>query len=275
MGQFAQESAVQRQQQDSPQSTDEVSIFTGHISPNWNIGTNPNGGYLVATALNALAQVVPHPDPLTLTTHFLRPGQADTGCEVRTQLLRSGRTVSTARASLRQQGKSCIEVMATFGDLSRNVGVDRALSLDPPKMPDPADCTQRDGASQGLDLPIASRLDTRLHPDQALAGQNPQAQMSGWIRFADGAEPSLAALPLFADAFPPSPFALLGVVGWVPTVELTVQLRARPKPGWILGHFSCNDLHNGRMIENGRLWDSAGTLVAQSRQLGLVLAGDT
>jgi len=76
---------------------------------------------------------------------------------------------------------------------------------------------------------------------------------------------------LFADAFPPSLFGSLGVVGWVPTIELTVHVRRRPAPGWILGRFATRDLGGDRMIEDGQLWDETGALVARSRQLGLLL----
>ena len=37
-----------------------------------------------------------------------------------------------------------------------------------------------------------------------------------------------------------------------------------------MGHFFTDDLQNGSMIETGRLWDSEGCLVAQSRQLALI-----
>ena len=63
----------------------------------------------------------------------------------------------------------------------------------------------------------------------------------------------------------------MGSVGWVPTIELTVHVRRRPAPGWVLARFECDDLAGGRMIETGSLWDSSGALVARSRQLGLLL----
>ena len=76
---------------------------------------------------------------------------------------------------------------------------------------------------------------------------------------------------LMADAFPPAVFGLLGQVGWVPTIELTVHLRRRPvSGGWLLGQFWSHDLSDGRVVEDGALWDSAGHLVVQSRQLALV-----
>ena len=79
------------------------------------------------------------------------------------------------------------------------------------------------------------------------------------------------SLPLFCDAFPPSLFALYGYIGWVPTLELTVQIRRKPAAGWILATFETDDLHNGLFIETGTLWDSAGQLVARSRQLAMLL----
>ena len=65
-------------------------------------------------------------------------------------------------------------------------------------------------------------------------------------------------------------FGLLGVIGWVPTVELTVHVRRRPAPGWLVGRFATSDLAAGRMIEDGCLWDEQGHLIVQSRQIALV-----
>ena len=64
---------------------------------------------------------------------------------------------------------------------------------------------------------------------------------------------------------------LLGKIGWVPTIELTVHVRQRPAPGWVCGQFVTEDLHDGRMIESGTLWDSTGALFARSRQLAMLL----
>jgi acyl-CoA thioesterase len=64
---------------------------------------------------------------------------------------------------------------------------------------------------------------------------------------------------------------LLGNIGRVPTVELTVHVRRQPAAGWLRGRFECDDLHQGRMIETGALWDSSGALVARCRQIGLLI----
>ncbi len=245
--------------------------WSAHVSGHWNIGTNPNGGYLAAIALRALRRLGPHPDPISVTTHFLRPGTAGAAAEVITELIREGRTITTARATLTQDGTPRLEMIASLADLTAPADVDHALTIAPPSIPPPSECVLRSGVEQGIELPILDRLDIMIDADQAAAGRAGTAAVSGWIRLGDGAEPDVLALLLFADAFPPSLFGLLGVVGWVPSIELTVHVRRRPASGWILGQFSTSDLHRGRMIENGALWDESGALVAQSRQIGLLL----
>lgn len=244
--------------------------FAGHVHSAWNIGNNPNGGYLMSIAAAALRKRLPqHPDPLTITTHYLRPGAADEDCTVNTQLIRSGNSLSTIRASLVQQDKARLEVLAACGDLG--ISHEPMLTIAPPDLPPPDECIGRKGEDQGVFLPIMNRLDIRLHPEESRPGGYGRAQISGWIRFLDDRPPDALSLLLFADAFPPSVFSLLGVVGWVPTIELTVHIRRRPAPGWIRAQLQTLDIVDGRMIENGALWDSEGHLVAQCRQLSLLL----
>ena len=57
----------------------------------------------------------------------------------------------------------------------------------------------------------------------------------------------------------------------MPTIELTVHARRIPVPGWLQVRQESHDLHDGRMIESGSLWDATGALVASSRQIGLLL----
>lgn len=245
-------------------------IWTGQLASSWNIGDNPNGGYMVACAMRVIADSIDHPDPLSVTTHFLRPGLSDHPYQIEIEVLRTGRTMTTARATLSQDKKPRLELLTVYGDLTKSAGVDTVLAVAPPDLPPPTQCPQRSSEAQGIHLPILDRLEVHLHPSQAEPGGHAMAAISGWVRFADETAPNSHALPLFADAFPPSCLALLGTIGWVPTLELTVQVRRRPVSGWIRAKFITEDLYNGRMIESGMLWDAQGDLVAQSRQLGLV-----
>lgn len=243
--------------------------YRGVVHPAWNIGQNPNGGYLLSLAMAALREAAPaHADPLSVTVHYQRPGLPGQPCTVDTRILRTGRSLTTAAATLSQEGGARLEVLAALGDLHADAS--HRLTVPMPEVPPPEACVGRSGGEQGVDLPILDRLDIRLHPDEARAGAAGRAQVTGWIRFHDGREPDALATLLFVDAFPPSVFGLLGMVGWVPTIELTVHVRRRPAPGWMLGRFRTHDMVDGRIIEDGWLWDANGELVAQSRQLALV-----
>ena len=66
---------------------------------------------------------------------------------------------------------------------------------------------------------------------------------------------------LFALAFD------LGLFGWAPTMELSVHVRAVPAPGWLKVRHETRNIAGGLFEEDCEVWDSAGRLVAQSRQL--------
>jgi len=239
------------------------------LSDRWNIAQNSNGGYLAATALGSLGRLVEHPHAMTVTTHFLRPGIGGETADITGRVVKLGNRMSTVAGTLSQLGKPRVEILAGFGDLDAGVA-ERSLSFPPPEMPTPDQCVNRVELEQGVNLPILDRVDVMIRPDQAVAGESLDAAVSGWIRLADGRPPDAAALVLFADAFPPSVFAKYGYIGWVPTLELTVQVRRVPSDGWICAVFETDDLQNGLFVESGSLWDSNGELVARSRQVAML-----
>ena len=241
------------------------------LSDQWNIGENPNGGYLIIPALRAMQLNESHKDPLSVTAHFLRPGTGNEEAEISTELIRSGRSVTTTRGTLRQSGTTRLELMAAFGDLSESSAHDYEIVIEPPDIPPPEECLERSGEQQGVDLVINNRVEMRMSPPDPENTSQPKAEVSGWIRLVDGRDPDVLSLVLFADAFPPPIFSYVGRVGWVPTIEFTAHIRKRPEPGWVQGKFWTEDLRDGRMIETGLLWDSNGDLVAQSRQLAMFL----
>jgi acyl-CoA thioesterase len=252
-------------------STEGAAHFSGRVQPHWNIGANPNGGYLLALVGAALRQATPEqPDALSITAHYLLPGLPDAPCRIDTQVLRRGRQLSTVRATLWQEGGARLEVLASMGVLQAGDAGLAPLGLPRPDIPPPQDCIGRSAQAQRVALPILSRLEVRLHPDEARQAPGGRARVTGWTRFADGRAPDALACLLMTDVFPPAVFGHLGMVGWVPTVALTVQLRRPPAPGWLLGQFHCHDLCESRLVEDGALWDEQGQLVAQARQLALV-----
>ena len=94
-------------------------------------------------------------------------------------------------------------------------------------------------------------------------------ELRGWLRFADGTPFDPVGLLYVADAFPPATFTL-GSVGWVPTLELTVYLRAVPAPGPLRVRQRVRALSAPVVDQVCEVWDSADRIVAQATQLALV-----
>jgi hypothetical protein len=94
--------------------------------------------------------------------------------------------------------------------------------------------------------------------------------MRAYFRLRDQAyDPDGVLLALAVDALPPVVLNT-GLYGWSPTVELTWHMRAVPAPGWLSLHASGRLVSDGWFDEDVEVWDSAGKLVAQSRQIARV-----
>ena len=85
----------------------------------------------------------------------------------------------------------------------------------------------------------------------------------------DGREPDPLQLLMVVDALPPVTFDL-GQMGWAPTLELSVHVRAKPAPGWLKVRHVTRNVAGGMFEEDCEVWDSSGRLVAQSRQLAML-----
>ena len=78
---------------------------------------------------------------------------------------------------------------------------------------------------------------------------------------------------LFAvDAYPPATFDI-EFSGWVPTLEMTVYVRALPAPGPLRVLQRAQLIDGQRVDEPCTIWDQNGRLVAQSTQLAGVRLG--
>lgn len=240
----------------------------GILSPNWSIGGVPNGGFQLAVAAKALGSLLPHPDPLTITGHYLDKS-IEGPVNYLVDLARAGSTMSTGTVRVVQQGSERPRVTGTFTDHGRAAGPEY-IDREPPDIEPVEACLSMAEAMRGP-FSIHDHLDLRLSPrcTNWLKGEvGDKAEFLAWMRFADDQPADLFSLLLFADATPPPLFNVLGASGRAPTLELTVHLRQRPAPGYLRGRFWTNFLFNGFFEENGELWDADDRLVAVSRQMG-------
>ncbi|MFF9523364.1 thioesterase family protein [Streptomyces achromogenes] len=258
----------------------EPGVYDIDLSAGWTIISAVNGGYLLAVLGRALADTLPHPDPFSITAHYLtasRPGPA----VVRTETVRTGRTLSTGQASLFQyddEGGEVerIRVLASYGDLAA-LPDDVRTTATPPSIPPLERCFGPEDGPAPIDgsNAIADRLMIKLDPATtgwALGTPSGKGEMRAWFGLADGRDADPLSLLLAVDALPPTAFEL-GLKGWVPTVELTVHVRRRPAPGPLRISITTRNLAGGFLEEDAEVWDSADRLVAQSRQLARVRLG--
>lgn len=242
-------------------------VYETTVSAGWSIGAAPNGGYLATIAARAIGLALGMPDPFSTTVHFLRvavPGPA----RIEVDVARRGRGHGTAVARMIQERGEVLRAISTFGDLSSLEGPSD-LRVVAPMIPAPEACDPG-RAGPTSDLSIAERVDMRMAPGSVTwhGEKSDVAELRGWARFRDGRPTDALSLLFFADAFPPPVLNLKAASApWVPTLELTVHVRARPSPGWVLGSFRTRALVGGYLEEDGEVFDETGRLVAMSRQL--------
>lgn len=253
--------------------------FRGQVTDRWMVlgDAAPNGGYLLAIAARAMAAAAGQPDPVTLTGHFLRPAEPGE-VTVHTELVKQGRRHTTVAARFVQDGAERVRLLGAFGDLSRADGPTR-VDRSPPDLPPRADCVDVNAAADAGDgghrfaPPILRRFDHRMPPgamDWVRGHPTGRGEMTGWCRFAGGEPMDTVGVLVVADAYPPAVFNAGEIVGWVPTIELTVQVRTRPTTPWLRTRFTTEHVTRGYLEEDGEIWDEDGNLVALSRQLALV-----
>jgi acyl-CoA thioesterase len=242
--------------------------FLASVTGRWGGITGvPNGGYLLALCTRALGLTVPFPDPIVVSGFFLRPGTPGPAM-IATSVVREGRTTAFGEAVLSQVGKDVVRAAAAFARL----GGDGPLLVEgaPPDLPAPSDCV---GVPVGSFCPatIAERVEFRSRslPGWFLGRPTGRPSSEFWMRFADGRDADLLALLVLVDSTAPS---VLELGAGSATIQLTVHLRAHPAPGWLACRTSTRFVSGGYHEEDFEVWDSAGTLVAQSRQLAIVQA---
>lgn len=243
-------------------------VWTGGIAPGWDIMGNANGGYLMAIAARAAAAATGRPDPVSVTAHFLAPGRPGP-VMAQASVVKEGRRFSTATAGIEAQGRTLLSMLGTFAEATTDSTVER-VDAAPPDLPPPEDCPLL-VATETFPPPFVDRVEVRLHPAVGAPGVGSGGpKVEGWFRFRDGEPVDTLGLLVAVDAFPPTVFFADLPIGWVPTIEMTTHVRARPVEGWLACRFTTRFITGGFFEEDGEVWDATGRMVAQSRQLALL-----
>lgn len=264
-------------------------VFDATVADGWRAGRGPHGGYLAAMILRGLRLSVPDPlrAPRSLTIHYARaprPGPVT----LRTVLEREGRSLSTLSARLEQNSRLIALATSAFslpwpGPELRDV---QMPAVAPPQPGHPPGSARAFGAPPFTEHMI---MEPRMGERQ-IDGRRPM-EFAAWVGLAEARPLDALTLAFFSDALIPAPFPALEQVAPAPTIDLTVHFRvalprrdgrgAPAEPGPSFTHELCfvqvkaGVIHEGFFEEDSMIWAADGTLLAQSRQLALLMPETT
>jgi acyl-CoA thioesterase len=249
--------------------------YEGEVRGWWWTPRGPLGGYVMALMLSALEQAVGDPErmPRSATMHFLRPPQAGP-VTVEARVERAGRTLTSVSGRLEQDGKLMGLALGAFSTPweSPLLNDSPMPEVDPPQGRD----TERRSVPDSIPPPFVERLVFQHRFGAELFSRADRGEVGGWLGLREERPLDAAAVTLLTDAWFPAPWPRLRALAAAPTIDLTVHFRA-PLPiadGLLLGRFTSRLVRDGFFEEDGELWAADGTLVAQSRQLGLLIGAE-
>jgi acyl-coenzyme A thioesterase PaaI-like protein len=264
--------------------------LAAEISPDWRAGRGPHGGYIAAILMRALIATVADPlrAPRSLTIHYARAPQPGP-VTILTSIERAGRSLSTLSARMEQDGKLITLALSAF---SVPWSAQEVLEL---PMPDvaPADPVRQAGVPLFAGAPPFTRHIVVQGRTGAVpfTGSDAPMEIGAWLGLAEPRTIDAISLAFFSDALFSPPFIRLSDPATTPTVDLTVHFRTPLAPATHGGENRDGDISSGLPLdqlcfarfrsglvqdgffeEDGVIWAADGTVLAQSRQLGIVMA---
>jgi acyl-CoA thioesterase len=253
--------------------------YRASLNTDWWVQRGPNGGYLAAIILRAIVDAVDDAEraPRSFTVHYAAPPQ-EGDVTIETEIVRTGRSLTSCAARMHQGGRLLAVAMAACS-LSRE-GLE-FVDLVMPDVKPVADLPRRELHPEA---PVfAHRWDSRWavgtppFDSEGTAARSDRAVGGSWMRLEEPQPFDAPAIAALTDAHIPPVFVRTDEPLVVPTVDLTVHLRRPlPHPGvgsddFLLAVFRTNAAADGFMEEDGEVWAPDGTLLAQSRQLAVIL----
>ena len=242
------------------------SRFGSVVSDNWSVNGNPNGGYLMAMMTNAVLRLSDKKNTPLVTANYLSrcvPGNV----EISISEIARSRQFTRFEARLIQNGEEKIRALATFAAENIDCSVHRyeadAPEIAPTEICAPVPHMPKYTLFQNLEL----RLDPVCTGWMTGGKLADKSLTKGYFRFADGRPVDALALFLIIDAMPPAVMASQGATAWVPTIELSINIRNLPQTERLKCSLRTRFITCGLLEADGEVWDEEGNLAAISRQI--------
>ena len=249
-------------------------VWRGAVADGWATPRGPLGGYVMAIVLRAMQLAVDDParTPRSVTMHFLRVPEVGP-VEVDATVERAGRSLSTVSARLTQAGNLLGLAIGAYSKPWAGPALDGAPmpAVEPPQGREPV-------ADLGRGEPPAftQRLSMQHRFGEPPFTNAERGEVGGWLGLREERPLDALSIAVLADAWFPAAWPRLRALAPAPTIDLTIHFRTGlPLPdSLLLGRFESQVVRDGFFEEDGELWSPDGTLVAQSRQLALLIGAD-
>jgi acyl-CoA thioesterase len=259
-------------EQDTRVSEIDAGVFEGHVNRDWWIVFGPNGGFIAAMIVKAMAAAVDDHArrARSLTVHYTA-APAEGPVRIRTRVERAGRSLTTVSARMEQDGRLIALAIGAYSKQRR-----AALEFDDVPAPDVPPPDQVPVVPPQPQMPPFSRQwELRYAVGKApFGGEQTSTLTGGWIKPLDDHPVDAALVAQLTDAWLPAVFIRLTEPNAVPTIDLTIHFRAElPLPAdYVLVTFESRLSAGGFVEEDGLIWSRDGKLIAHSRQLALLQA---
>lgn len=232
----------------------------------WKQGRTLYGGLTSSVALHAARELTGESRKLrSALISFVGPSADEILATA--QLLRSGRTAATVRASLSSGGTSATEALLTFSDTR-----DSAVRYEPK----PANAVTAPDLANALDLAAKGGPVFLGNFDIVPAGGSiPMSgasvpEMTWWARHKDpSARGSDLGLLCIGDVLPPAALTMATTPVAVSSMTWMIDIVAddlSTEDGWYLFRSSAECVRGGFSTQDMSIWNSEGELVAKGRQ---------
>ena len=247
--------------------------WEGAIADGWDTPRGPLGGDVMAILVRGLELAVDDGERTarSVSCHFLRVPEAGP-VTVSARVERAGRSLSTVSGRLEQHGKPIALAVGAWSKPwpSPELNGRTMPEVEPPEefRRAPQEEFPRDNRP-----PFMERMTMQHRFGDPPFSDSGSGEVGGWLGLLEQRPLDALAICVLADAWYPAPWPRLPEFAPAPTIDLTIHFRTPlPLPdSVVLGRFENRLVRDGFFDEDGELWTPDGTLVAQSRQLGLLL----
>jgi acyl-CoA thioesterase len=227
----------------------------------------PNGGYMLGLAAKALCLRNADQQLISITCYFMSaPVNLDKPMDIHLSLLKKGSTTSFWSIDVTHDNRHCLRITAVMAG-PQGFSEQHYMQLKAPAIDAADNCHElpMPAFSKGLAEAVCYKM-----PSEAVQKlqqlPNDLTEFNMWMGLRDQSQIEAWHVLFLMDAMMPPIFLAKGMTGWVPTLELTVQLRGSATSSLVQCHFASKALTNGILEEDGQMWDANGHLIALSRQ---------